>query len=514
MKHINMKIIAFLMVLLMVAAVFSGCRQGRSATDKEADELEKELKTENLQPVTLTFYFPGEGDSHISKVLEEIERRTRDTLKIKLDFKWVPSVSYKDYLFSAIDSGSACDAFYFSDTGDISFRELAKNNIPLDITNLFPEKAPLLYKQYTEEELKAASLDGKLIAVPGRFPESTRLCAIVREDFMEKYGIPAIKNFEGLEQYMKTVKEKEPGISPFSPTILMPEMYADALGYVILDSSLSLVYKRDDPNMRVMAWEQIPEYRKPIDTFVEWGKKGYLGGGLGDFSANGTGLLLGSGKTAACLGTWNDYQYINTKARFVNGDIRLKAYPLYPERVSSKLSPMSNGFIINSKSPNAERVLMFLQWVQSSQENYDLMNYGIKDETYVLEGEQCGLPKDMSRTDHPYFGWYGQAAFWNIDFQRSSVGNPPDYMKTYRKNVEDNTQYPSHMGFHPDMTTIQEEAGSRGMHRYDIERNLYFGSFAPGDVDEYIKTQKEAGTDKIISELQRQLDAWRGAAKK
>ncbi|MEN2773510.1 hypothetical protein [Acetivibrio clariflavus] len=61
------------------------------------------------------------------------------------------------------------------------------------------------------------------------------------------------------------------------------------------------------------------------------------------------------------------------------------------------LSSRYRGVAVASNSKNPERVLMFLEWLHKSQENYDLFRYGIKDRHYGLKGENflyryCRLP--------------------------------------------------------------------------------------------------------------------------
>jgi ABC-type glycerol-3-phosphate transport system substrate-binding protein len=64
-----------------------------------------------------------------------------------------------------------------------------------DITELFPRYAPNYYKVLSQAEIRAASVDGRIYAIPKHFPKSQMRCAVVREDLMQKYNIPDIKSF-------------------------------------------------------------------------------------------------------------------------------------------------------------------------------------------------------------------------------------------------------------------------------------------------------------------------------
>ncbi len=53
-------------------------------------------------------------------------------------------------------------------------------------------------------------------------------------------------------------------------------LFAEANGYVNFNYILGLVYKWDDPEMRIIPWEQTPEYRRGIETILKWTNNGYL----------------------------------------------------------------------------------------------------------------------------------------------------------------------------------------------------------------------------------------------
>jgi putative aldouronate transport system substrate-binding protein len=141
-------------------------------------------------------------------------------------------------------------------------------------------------------------------------------------------------------------------------------LFADAYGYVILDDDLGLVYKWDDPDVRIQAWEQTPVFKDCLNRIKSWRDKGYLmkSAGISQLNVN----MISSGKWASFVGmlgqqygfaTWN-----------------YKAYRLH-DGYSVRQHPLKRGMAINAKSASTERVLMFIDWLESSQENYDLYMY-------------------------------------------------------------------------------------------------------------------------------------------
>ncbi|MEN6315119.1 MAG: hypothetical protein ABFD25_12835 [Clostridiaceae bacterium] len=71
----------FLGVFLSIFSTLAGCDH-----TQDGDIKEPAIKTDGLEPVTLTFYMAGEEKKDTKEVLDEIAKATN--LNIKLDFKW------------------------------------------------------------------------------------------------------------------------------------------------------------------------------------------------------------------------------------------------------------------------------------------------------------------------------------------------------------------------------------------------------------------------------------------
>ncbi len=66
-------------------------------------------------------------------------------------------------------------------------------------------------------------------------------------------------------------------------------------------------------------------------------------------------------------------------------------------------------------------------------------------------------------------------------------------------------------GFFPDLSVIKTEWAQRASLKQNIGNAMELGVLDPATTyDDYIAKEKAAGIDKILAELQKQLDAWRG----
>ncbi|MCX7709030.1 MAG: extracellular solute-binding protein [Clostridia bacterium] len=502
-----------LAVVLSLATVFlTACSTG---ADKSINSEKYNVDAEGnpLKEVTLTFGFAG-NQSGDSNVLAELEKRAKKDLNVRLDFKWSnKTTGIYDTVKAAMNSDTRCDAFC-TETG-LSYKDLQKlekDGFVLDLKELFPKVAPNYYKKFTKEDLNSITVNNKLLAVPNYLPNANLRCAIVREDLMNKYNIPEIKSFDDLEVFLRTVKEKEPGIIPlymdntqsgprgfYYDTAL--NLFAESMGYVVLDNELGLVYRWDDPETKVVAWEQTPEYCKAIETLKRWKDCGYYSEEKVYYIPGRYAAHIGNGAYELLFTSLEvDYSYTDHSFRF---------YPLYSGKPTQKGYSFDGGVVISSRSENPERVLAFIEWLQSNQENYDLLMYGIQGKNYVLYGDQFDIPKNAGMEDYAYWNWIGSGTFRNSDLERTRVPNAPDFGKRYKDTLKGNVRYAPHTGLRIDTQLVEDIAQYRRSTFTSIEERIRMGQFTGNDIERYIDDQKKKGVDKLVSIVQKQLDDWR-----
>ncbi len=472
-----------------------------------------EMSAKKLSEAKLTLYFSGEEPLVTREVLDQLEQKAKKDLNIKVDFKFIAGnrESYLNQMKSIIASDTPCDAYYYSSSFLKDLRAIVKEGMAKDITKLYPLYAPNYYRGFSRREIAVASINKKVYAVTQRLPSTQMRCAIVREDYMKKYHIPEIKSYADYEVYLQTIKENEPGITPMIYYETSIGLFAEANGYVVLNYWLGLVYKRDDPKMRIIPWEQAPEYRRGIETIQKWMNKGYLLKDLYVGQLDDT--VISTGRFASFIAPLDMEIRANSVLKSKDISWKYKAYPLYPERIAERNSPLIGAMIISPRSKNAERTLMFINWLQSKQENYDALMYGVKGKHYQLEGEAVSIPESMNQA-RAYYNWPWRWPLENIEFERPDYLEAGDLKKEYLNKIETLTKYPPHMGFTPDYGSLEKPVYFRRASFYTVDQNIYSGLFKPSDIDAYITEQKSQGVGKIVAEVQKQMDRWLASEKK
>ncbi len=220
----------------------------------------------DTQPKSIRFafrYMKG-NPSIIKEVFREIELVTSSSLKFKLSFTQYLNRIYTVWRIS--NPIEYCGIVQKIESGDLdavetggSFYYLASNGLIMDLTNLLPQYAPNYFKMLSESDLESVTYNGRIMGIPAHWPGRSRYCVVARKSLVDKYNIKSLSNFQELEDFLRIVKENEPDYVPmFYPGI--EKKWYEISGYVSLDDTSMIVYKVGDPEMKLIPWEETPEF--------------------------------------------------------------------------------------------------------------------------------------------------------------------------------------------------------------------------------------------------------------
>ena len=510
MKNLLIKLLS-LSVLAAFLLAFTGC-----GSVKEEDEFipGSTVALEDLKPVSISFCFPGAQPKSWPEVKEEIEKRTGSTLHVTLDFKWLEFQNYIQTMQTLSASDGLYDAFVCAQPEEYTpdFTKLAREGKLKDITELFPKNAPTLYSKYSSEELDYANVDGKLYAVPSLNPQANSTYILVNAELLKKYNIDKIETFDDYEKYLKAMKADNskliPGIiSNMNDTL---SLFSRASGYVIADSIQRFVYKWDDPEMKIVPWEKTPEFRKAVSYLVSWYKNGYLAPSSSIDFKNTTSFVYYGLLSPPSEETTN--MTFSTDGGDIQQSDPLRIFYLYPDNTVQRENPMGtfffNGSIaFDARSENADRALMFLDWVQKSRENYMLTMYGIENKDYVLQNGFPMFPEGMDYQNRSYMYWDGNWAFTNIEYSTPSPAPDGSAAVNPREFLDKNSKYPPHGALYPNYTELSTSANDRNGAYSNFENNLREGKITDmAQVDAFIKELEDKGSANLAALVQKQLD--------
>lgn len=496
MKRVINKLIPVLISFIIISSILAGCSfQKGNKKDDEVLSITPEQKE-------LIFFFNGTEPKAAKKVLGEVEAKLKSTLNVKLNFNWISGRDYAGQLKTHMESGKQIDAFEVRGNGQNDLlNALVKEDTLMDITSLFKQKAPKLYEMYNEQVLANVMYQGKIMGIPDNYPRSGRICAIMKETTAQKYNIQSIKNYEDFEKLLELLKNSNDGKLPVGFNRDTLGLFGEAYGYINIGNRL--VYRQDDPQMKLIPWEQTKEFKQAASKLKDWIDNKYTSASLiRTMTAMNPVDAITRDMASSVLVDWDTAQaYLHTHT---GSSVNLKVIPLYNDKMSARPGDYS-AIVLNKITKNAERILNFVQWIQTSQENYDLFMYGIKGENYVLEGDRIKFPDEKSR----YFGWDGCTSFININFTHLSVSDRSDFREEYKKVTESGTRLAPSTGFKGDYSKLQNVINARNDSYNAMNTRIFMFGANENDIDNFISENKALGVDTLVQDLQKQLDQWK-----
>lgn len=480
----------------MLISIIS-CQKNTSITYFENEINNTLLKPVNINFISflmerIEFFYKSELSEN---VINELKKKLKQDLNInKINFNSV---------------GLPIDAHYFrflTFSGYSYYRKLISNNYVKDITQMFPKYAPEYYKKLSKEMLNQVSVENKIYAIPSCYNQLNRLCAVIRNDLIKKYKIKEMDTFNNLDAFCKLIRKNEKDILPLNLfNLSLIKIFAEAFGYVIFDEKLGLVYRIDDPDINIVAWESTNAFDESIETLSNWFYNEYIGN-ESIYTFNQSALL--EGKVGVIILPVGEFEVLNSYISVYSElPYRFVEYPLYKQQLSTMKSSLNGALLIDYRSLNPERVLMFIEWVHLKQENYDLLMYGINNENFTIYDNNYDLSKN--KIDIPIIrNWYGSNAFRDIDLDRLEISSPNDYKENILE-LSNKSIYPPHMGFIPDYNSIIGIELKRENAYSALESAINSGNFSPKVLEQFNKKINEDETENLLSVIQTQLNEWK-----
>lgn len=504
-----------LMIVLCLLLIPSGCAGSLDETEDDLSFMEQyedgasnaEEVPADVDKTTIRLLFPGYQPRNWNAVKAEIEKRTRKTLNVSVEFKWKEQFSYISEIKTLQASNQSFDAFVIAapDEAGPDFTKLARSGVLKDITYIFPESAPSLYKKYSNEELAYATIDNKLYAVPSLFMIAESPTIITSDSLLKKYKIDDITELEQYEEFLKKVKENEPTAIPGIDTSTFIASLPSVYGYAVTDERTMLVYKRDDPEMRLMAWEKTPEFYDTVSMFIGWFEKGYLKPPMsGEDYFKASSVLVGGFLAPPSKNAEKMTMSSTVGTTIEIGPVRVLRF--YPDKKVQRSNPMGNygvngSFAFPKESKNTEMVLRFLEWVQLDRDNYNLVVNGIEGTDYVMNDGKPELPQGMNALSSSYMYWGGHWAFMNTEYE-----NTESKASSLMEYVQSHSEYPPHGVFYPDYGLLEQRAVQRAKGLQEFYGRLAQGQIRTVDhLDKFISNMEAYGTDELIEAARSQM---------
>lgn len=473
------KLLSLVMSFILVFALATGCKNG-----KDGDKKEKET-------ANLIWWCIGDQPNDLAAVQEEINKYLKEKVNATVEFKFASFGDYTEKMNKVISSGEDFDLAFTCSWAN-PFAANAQKGAYYKLNDLLDEYGKDLKELIPEDLWKAATIKGDIYAVPTYKDTAFAPYLVFAKEYVDKYNIDYknIDSLEKLEPVLKTIKEKEPSITPL--VLFSGEGWHgtfDEFDMIYGDVPAGVNY--DDNDCKVVNPFTTDITTNKLKTLHKYFKAGYIN------------------KDAPTLTEPPKFRFVYGAHGFPhadtiwskNGGYEVVSTVRYQPYFTTGASQGSMQAIsVNSKHPEA--AMKVLNLANSDWTFRNMLAYGIEGKNYEKTGEtSVKILND---------GWQ-PAQFSQATFFRMYTADPAP--ASMWKDVEEfnKTAKPSPiLGFVFDESKVSTEIA--------VVKNVYEkykGQVTTGaaDPDEILpkmnKELEDAGLNKIIEEMQSQVNEWK-----
>ncbi len=431
----------FVMILVIVMFFFTGCDSADNRSlEPSIETVETRPVEEALQQVEITLGLweigskPGQLPSFKNQVDEMLtvlnNKAQADGLNVRVSIEWISSPIATNLIEQGVVN--RCDA-YIAGFSQVSI--LQEQGYLREITDLIREYAPTYYNIITSNGLLGMLMEDTehepWYFMPTNYVNTDVYAVMMERSIAEKYDI----QISTLSDYVEALKKIKSGGEPKNPGFIWPENWINEslkeAGYyrhTILKNSPLLLCKYCDTDYSIYPISNMIEYEDALKNYINLYKDKLT------YTANGSLLELALGNTYSTLTLMGNFLTVKHSFR------KDKEYVLFPLSIDKQKQHLHGcGLVINSSCENPERVLMFLEWMYSSQENMDIWCYGGFQEGtnpyYTLDDKG---KISYTQTNNPFYSWMdtaGRLAVCNTDHLRAPHYLPETYLDDYKQII-------------------------------------------------------------------------------
>ena len=496
-----LKRVSLILALLLLFTAFAGAA---GQTEKKGVQ-----SATTLAPVVLKGIMVGDADPLCAESVAMANKLIANKINATIDLVYLPWADWTSTYPLAFASG---EPFDFAYAGNWAFYpQIAVKHGYLEITHdMLSKYAPDVLKDMPEAAWKQAKVNGKVYMIPTTFDEYVFSQIIVRGDLRKKYGLPPIKSWDDLGNFLAAVKQNEPAMIPFAqygnalytPWLLWSEQELSfAVGN---DSNPVLFFRCTDPGDTIYNVYAMPQFKDFVKRMYEWQEAGYWSKNALSDKTLSTDLFNNGQVAALCHNSGNaNALFITSHEKHPDWDVEV-----YDGSFGKKVMAtpfVGSGFAIHATSKNVERALMLANLVRSDKDLNQLLCYGIKGVDWNPAGEK--LATYLTRPNGSRFS--GDCSTWifrNSTFQMQSTNGSPMIAALYKDYATRTVTHPLQTLNFDDSAVKNEMAAFNQIYAQYVVP-LVMGFVEPDKgVDELNKKLKEAGMDKILAEAQKQAD--------
>ncbi|WP_068616101.1 ABC transporter substrate-binding protein [Paenibacillus tuaregi] len=478
-------VLATLMSLSLVLSACGGSKDSAEGGSSSADS----------KPVELIWYTIGTPQKDVDKVMAEVSKYTKEKINATIKMKMIDWGDYAQKMQVNVASGEPMDII-FTSAGGFDYVQNARKGAFYKLDDLIEKYGQDLKKTIDPAFLSGSKVDGHNYGIPANKELPQQEVWRFNKNLLDKYklDISNVRSLDSLEPLLKTIKEKENGVTPFS----MDKQYVPYVPYDYIIQNLPMAVKLDTKDYKIVNILETPEMKEALTTMHKYYKAGYVSaeaattGSTNDLTTSGKWFLDRAQTQPLADNAWSQsygYPVVSTPAS---------------DAIITNTSVQGSIMAISANSEHPEKAMEFLNLLNTDPVLRNMVDSGIEGEHYKKVNDKHieNLPASKSY-DMPSYSLGNNMLLY---LNQNDPDNKWDEFKKFNAAGKNSPI----LSFNFDSSKVSSELAAVQNVKEQFWAALMTGTLDPAtNLDKAIAKFKEAGLDKVISEAQSQLDAWK-----
>jgi len=453
--------------------------------------------------VTLNLYIPtlaNYSEDAIAEVQEAANEYLADTWGIQINLNYTEIGNFEQTINLAMTTDEVDVTCYFNSTGQLP--TYVRNNQLLDITDYF-NNSEALKDVFTDIELSACTIDGKLWGVPRKYQYGGGLQLVMNKDIVEEMGIDAasINSWESVGEVLYQVQEAHPELT----YIMVPQTSSEMMWAYPWDRNIgttAFAYAEDLESTEIKSLFELDSFAEVCGYTHQWYQDGLIMSDAISNTMEGSDLVTAG--TAFCCFHNADVDPLDA----IYANTVVSDWIIQPHAISTDVANLQYGISANSAHPDESFKLLEALYTDAT--FHTLISFGIEGEHYVInEDGKADYPEGMDSTNEPYGGFAATATYPNYLLNPVKASAVLDDYASAVVDWDNSVQVSKTFGFFFDTADYADFVTAYTNLQGKYKDALIAGSIALEDVLPSIRSELEnIGFYDVAAEMQTQLDAY------
>lgn len=514
------RLLVLVLAIIMIISVMTACTktEGPEATDKPKEEMKTEEKAEEKAeepeaPVTVKYVGPGAESPQDDVVLAAVnDKLLADGINIQLEIEWIGWDVVDQKVNAKMQAGEVFDILHvWSNATKISFLGLEALT-PLN--ELIEEYGQNILAATPEQCWTAETVAGNIIAVPAYWRDISDYGGPAGELYVQKnkyepLGLTLPTTRDEMIPFMKALQEGWGGDETvyswehnMKRTPVWLHRSYDSWPFFTEEENPIIFIGKDG---EVKSWFETEEFKMDCEYFEQMYNEDLIHPDVLSVPADTRNNMALAGKILLGYGTCGE-ESIAGLQHDVDPNIWIDTTILNPEKPYVQFGLTWNRNVVPISSEHPEAAIQFLDWLYTSDENHDLLMYGVKDTHYTDAGN--GRIERVFDAEGKQLYSFPEWQMANFAMQNYRPADPDSYVEK-AMNVNPDSVLHISSGFIFNSTPVKTEYANV---MAEIPASIYpmrFGVISyEENIDAALQNMKAAGLDTVIAEYERQFEQW------